>query len=271
MVDNQPTNTPDSGSSRRRRRPPMWRVEVSQVASLSPRMVRVTFTGDDLAEFGWNGPAAHIKLMFPEEGQTEPTPPQQGGPRPIMRTYTPRRFDPTVPELDVEFVLHGPGPASTWAAQAKPGQILIVAGPGPNYTIDPEADWYLLAADDTAIPAISTILDVLPEGKRVIVLLEVVDAKEERPLDTAADLDITWLHRGDDPSQAGIALENAIRALDFPGGAGQIYVGCEATAMRRIKRHLLQERNYDKSAVVTRGYWKLGASDHPDRDYGDDA
>ena len=71
------------------------RIQVIKVNRLTPHMVRVSFTGDDLAAFGWNGPAAHIKLIFPEDGQTEPTPPQPDGPRPnTIRTYTPRRFDP---------------------------------------------------------------------------------------------------------------------------------------------------------------------------------
>ena len=232
-------------------------------------MVRVTFTGDDLHAFGWNGPAAHIKLIFPEEGQTEPPMPQPDGPRATrMRTYTPRRFDPAVPELDVEFVLHGDGPASNWAAQAKPGQALILGGPGPNYQIDLDAEWFLLAGDEATLPAIETILEALPADARVYVLLEVADAHEERPLATAAQLDITWLHRGAQPADK--ALEDAIRTIQLPAGNGRIYVGCEAAAMRRIRKHLLQERGLDPATIVTRGYWKLGSVDYTDHDYGTD-
>ena len=98
------------------RRRVLRRVQVTRIIQLSSRMVRVTFTGDDLVAFAWNGPAAHIKLIFPEDGQAEPSMPQPDGPRSTRtRTYTPRRFDPTIPELDVEFVLHGHGPASSWA------------------------------------------------------------------------------------------------------------------------------------------------------------
>ncbi|HEU5099402.1 MAG TPA: siderophore-interacting protein [Roseiflexaceae bacterium] len=252
-----------------RRRRVMRRVRVTRVEQLSPRMVRVTFTGDDLGAFAWNGPAAHIKLIFPEDGQDEPPMPQPDGPRSTrMRTYTPRRFDPAVPELDVEFVLHGDGPASAWAAQAKEGQALILAGPGPNYQIDPDADWFLLAGDDAALPAIETILDALPAQARVRVLLEVADEHERRPLSTAAQLYITWLHRGAD--QVDAALEEAVRALQLPAGNGRIYVGCEAAAMRRIRKHLLQERGLNPAAIVTRGYWKLGAIDYTDHDYGTD-
>jgi NADPH-dependent ferric siderophore reductase len=255
-----------------RRRRVMRRVQVTHVEQLSPRMVRVTFTGDDLGAFAWNGPAAHIKLIFPEDGQAEPPMPQPDGPRSTrMRTYTPRRFDPAVPELDVDFVLHGDGPASAWAAQAKVGQALILAGPGPNYQIDPDADWFLLAGDDAALPAIETILDALPAEAQVRVLLEVVDEHEERPLSTAAQLDITWLHRAAYSAQVGIALENAVRTMQLPTGNGRVYIGCEAAAMRRIRKHLLQERGLDPATIVTRGYWRLGAVDYTDHDYGTDS
>jgi NADPH-dependent ferric siderophore reductase len=233
-------------------------------------MVHVTFTGDDLGAFGWNGPAAHIKLIFPEEGQAEPAMPQPDGPRSTrMRTYTPRRFDPAVPELDVDFVLHGDGPASSWAAQAQAGQALILAGPGPSYQIDPDADWFVLAGDDAALPAIETILDVLPAGTRVRVLLEVADEHEQRPLPSAAQLDIGWLHRGAQAADA--LLEDAVRTMQLPAGSGRVYVGCEAAAMRRIRTHLLQDRGLDPATIVTRGYWKLGAVDYTDHDYGTDS
>lgn len=270
MTTDQPTPAPDAAAPPPRRRV-MRRVWVSRVAQLSPRMVRVTFTGDDLAAFAWNGPAAHIKLIFPEEGQAEPVMPQPDGPRSTrMRTYTPRRFDPAVPELDVEFVLHGEGPASQWAGQVQPGQGLILGGPGPNYAIDPDADWFLLVGDEAALPALETILDALPAHVQARVLVEVADEHEERPLATAAQLNLTWLHHVPHPAQANLALEAAIRGVQLPAGNGRIYVGCEAAAMRRIRGHLLLERGLDSARIVTRGYWKLGAVNYTDHDYGTD-
>ncbi|MEJ1966390.1 MAG: siderophore-interacting protein [Gammaproteobacteria bacterium] len=77
---------------------------MKRVVHLTPRMVRVTFTSPELADFGWNGPAAHIKLIF---AQTTPGAdagaPASQAPRPTMRTYTPRRFDRDARELDVDF------------------------------------------------------------------------------------------------------------------------------------------------------------------------
>jgi NADPH-dependent ferric siderophore reductase len=129
----------------------------------------------------------------------------------------------------------------------------------------------VLAGDDAALPAIETILDALPAEARVRVLLEVADEHEQRPLSTAAQLDITWLHRGAHPDQADTALEEALRMIELPAGNGRIYVGCEAAAMRRIRKHLLHERGLDPATIVTRGYWKLGAVDYTDHDYGTDS
>ncbi len=251
-----------------RPRKPRYRVEVKRVRRLTPRMVRVTFTSGELGGFGWNGPAAHIKLIFESEPQGAAP---EGGVRPTMRTYTPRRFDAEARELDVEFVIHGEGPGSAWAAQAEAGQSLTIAGPGRSYAVDPAAEWYLLAGDDTAIPAVATILESLPPGIQVHVLLEVVDQAEEHPLE-AADRrpEILWVRRGADPRNAGGELETAIRRMPLPAGAGRIYVACEAEAMRRIRRHLLSERQFPRMHLTTRGYWRCGEADHPDRDYGED-
>lgn len=245
------------------------RIKVTRVKQLTPHMVRVTFTGDDLAAFAWNGPAAHIKLIFPEDGQSEPSMPDPDGPRPTrIRTYTPRRFDPSAPELDVEFVLHGVGPASNWAALAQEGQVLVVGGPGRNYEIDRSADWILLVGDDTAIPAISTILEALPATMKAYVILEVSDALEERELNSPAQVDITWLHRGS--AQPDIILEQALRNFQLPAGDGRVYVGAEASVMRRMRQYLLKDLGLDASRIITRGYWKVGDTNYPDHDYGTD-
>jgi NADPH-dependent ferric siderophore reductase len=252
-----------------RARKPRYTVSVRRVAKLTPRMVRVTFGGEALEGFIWNGPAAHLKLIFAEAAADRPG--GESPARPIMRTYTPRRFDAAARELVVDFVIHGAGPASDWAAQASPGQTLTLAGPGRSYAVDPAANWYLLVGDDTAIPAIGTILEALPAAAPKRVLLEVADASEQHPPDAPlAGTELTWLLRGADAARAGQALEAAVRALDWPAGSGRVYVACEAAAMRRIRQHLLHDRGMPREHLVTRGYWKLGETDHPDRDYGED-
>src|SRR2546426_3121875 len=151
-------DTPSTDKAPRRRSPPR-RVVVARVQTLSPAMRRITLAGAELAGFAASAPASYVKLIFPEPGEREPVPPSPDGPRAMnMRTYTPRRFDAQALELDVDFVLHGVGPASNWAEQAQPGQPLLLMGPGPGYTTDPDTSSYLLIGDDSALPAIETIL-----------------------------------------------------------------------------------------------------------------
>lgn len=263
----QPTETPPK---RTRPRPNPRRITVRQVQQLSPRMRRVTFEGDDLSSFVWSGPAAHMKVIFPEPGGDVVPEYSPDGPRPTtMRTYTPRRFDAAAHTLEVDFVVHGEGPASTWIAQAQVGQQLVMMGPAPGYSVDPDADWYVLAGDDAALPAIETLLEAIPEGARVSVFLEVVADDEIRTLPGAKHADVRWLTR-DAAQPAGSALLEALAAFSWPIGEGRIYVGCEAEAMRRIRRVVVEASGLDRDRVITRGYWRIGAVNHPDHDYAKD-
>jgi NADPH-dependent ferric siderophore reductase len=232
----------------------------------------VTFGGEELAGFEMRGPATHIKVLFGREGEDGVVLPewgpegpmlQEGQSMPPSRTYTPRRWDEARRELTVEFMLHGDGLASTWAQSAKAGDVVAVTLPGGPYVIDAEADWYLLGGDESALPALETILEELPAGKPVHVMVE-ADAGEERKLGATS---VRWLH-GDAGRESGAALEQAIRGFEAPAGSGRVWVGCEAETMRSIRKHLLFERGFDRSAIHTHGYWKKGAANHPDHDVG---
>jgi NADPH-dependent ferric siderophore reductase len=257
-----------------RPRPNPRAITVLGVQQLSPRMRRVTFGGEHLATFAWSGPAAHIKIIFPEPGLGLDTValPEPEGPRPATtRTYTPRRFDPDKLTLEVDFVLHGHGPASTWASQARAGQQLVMMGPGPGYAIDDEAAWYVLAGDDAALPAIETILAALPPAMPVTVLLEVGGTDEARPLAGPPHTEVRWYTRdGTDPDAPGSQLLAALNDFAWPEGDGRVYVGCESNAMRTIRHNVIEATGLDRSRVVARGYWRVGAVNHPDRDYAED-
>ncbi|MDP3166922.1 MAG: siderophore-interacting protein [Hydrogenophaga sp.] len=265
-----PSAAPSPEAPARKRRPPR-RVEVSRVEILSPAMRRVTLTGAELEGFPPVGPASYIKLIFPEPGQTEPTRPLPDGPRAVsMRTYTPLAMRPEALEVDVDFVLHGEGPASTWAAQASVGQVLYLMGPGPGYAPDAGCSHHLLLADDSALPAVETILAALPATARAQVLVEVISGAEQRPLHSAAQLDVSWLVRGTDHRLAGQPLAAALHALAPVGPDTRIYLACEAAAMRRLRLQLVEVLGVNRSQIVGRGYWKLDVINHPDHDYGDD-
>jgi NADPH-dependent ferric siderophore reductase len=260
--------SPEAPRPRRRPSNPR-RISVVAVKQLSPRMRRVTFGGSDLSTFAWSGPAAHIKIIFPEPGLGLDTValPDPEGPRPTTtRTYTPRRFDPATQTLEVDFALHGPGPAATWAEQAKVGQQLVLMGPAPGYAVDTEAPWYVILGDDAALPAIETILEALPAATRTTVLVEVVAGDEARPLAGPAQTDVRWLVRKDGTAP-GSALHAGLEGFAWPAGPCSVYVGCEAIAMRQLRAEILAASGLERSHVIARGYWRTGAVNHPDHDY----
>ena len=263
------------GGQARRRKPPR-RAQVVAIERITPRLVSVWVGGDALNGFRIEAPTSHIKVFLPAPGQDalvlpEYTPdgpawPEEGE-RPSVRTYTPRRFDESAQTLEVQFVLHGAGPASEWAERASAGDQLAIGGPGGRFAWDPSVERWWIAGDESAIPAVGTLLDALPGSAIADVHLEIAGPDDEIELPTAAKAAITWHHRRA-PDAWGEELYD-VAQNSLPDGA-QVWVACEAAAVRRIRRYLIAERNLPARELVTRGYWRLGEANHPDHDYGDD-
>jgi NADPH-dependent ferric siderophore reductase len=172
--------------------------------------------------------------------------------------------------MDIDFVLHGGGLVGSWAARAKPGDTIMVGGHSGPYHPDPTADWHLLVGDESALPAIATILEVLPATTRAEVYVEVASTASEQPLESPAQLHVTWLHRDDHSKPVGQTLATAVHDAALPEGSGRAWVACEAMAMRAIRRDLL-DRGLAPATLYTRGYWQLDEANHPDHDTGEDA
>lgn len=209
-------------------------------------------------------PAASVRLLLPPPGTTELLVPSwtgnefllPDGTRPVIRTLTPRRMDVDTLELDLDIVLHGNGAVSTWAEAAAPGDPAAVSGPGRGYAIDPDTPAFLLAGDETAMPAIGQLLEVLPGEAAVNVHIEVADAHARIPLPAHPNATIEW--RGMQPgSTPGDTLVAAVRAAELAPGT-RLWAAGEAASMQRIRRHLFEERGFPRNHATVRGYWKHG-------------
>jgi len=255
-------------TTRVRREPPRFRrVAVRRVAPLSPRMVGVTVAGPELEGFAVDDPAASVRLLLPPPGERRLVMPTWNGNefrladgrRAPIRTLTPRRLDPEALELDVEVVVHGGGAASAWAEAAEPGDEAAVSGPGRGYAIDPGATSFLLAGDETAIPAISQLLEAIGPEASVQVRIEVVApaGRLELPHHPGAVVEWCDLAAGAAP---GDALVAAVTSAEVAADA-HVWVAGEAAAVQRIRRHLFDERGLDRSQAHVRGYWKAGRTE----------
>lgn len=292
-----------------------YRACVSRVDRLAPHFVRVTFEGDELAHFGTAGLDQRIKVVLPHAdgsfsdfGQHEEAgdwyerwralPEHERNP---FRTYTVRRIDPDARELTIDFVVHhDAGPAGAWAEAAAAGQNLIIVGPDQR---SPHSggglDWHpgnasrvLLVGDETAAPAIGSILETLDESFDVDAFIEVPTAADFSPYACRPEFRVRWLARED--RAHGDALIEAVtdwaersdevlaRAAaprhqevddidvdtqllwDSPeDGEGEFYawIAGEAATVKQLRRMLVTGRGVDRKRVAFMGYWRLGQSE----------
>lgn len=244
-------------------------LQVRRVTDVSPFLRRVTLHGDDLQDFVSASFDDHVKLFFPLPGQSQPTLPTateqgivfpEGVTRPPARDYTPRRFDAQARELDIEFALHGDGPAADWAARAAPGDWLGVGGPRGSFVVPTQFDWHVLIGDETALPAIARRLAELPATVRAMVVAEVASAAGEIALPSAAQVDVQWLHRHDAPAGDPERLVAAAQTLTLPAGEGYVWVAAESGVARALRAVMVDHHGVAKSRIRAAAYWKRGAA-----------
>ncbi|RLV57242.1 siderophore-interacting protein [Aeromicrobium phragmitis] len=243
-------------------------LRVVRVSDVSPAMRRVTLTGEQLAgfeveggrlpEFRSDGFDDHVKLLVPIEGSERPPLPIQGpdrlewgaaGGRPIAKDYTPRRYDPTTLELDLDFVRHGDGFAAEWAERVTPGDPAWIVGPTRSLLLPQGQDWMLVAGDETALPAIGRLLEEWPEGWRGQVVVELTDAAHTQDLAQPPGVEIQW-------AVGPEAWIEAVRKLDWWPGEAFCWVAGETRTIRQVRDFLKNERDVARDCLDVTGYWR---------------
>ncbi len=254
-------------SARVRREPPRFRpVSVSGVEPVTPRLLRITLSGPELEGLTVEQPAASVRLLLPSPGTHELVAPTWNGNefrlpdgrRPTIRTFTPFRVNPEARELDLEIVVHGHGAASEWAAAADTGDTAAIAGPGRGYAIDRDAPAFLLAGDETAIPAMSQLLREIPAETPIEVHVEIAHADAELALPDHPRATVEW-HELPAGASPGDALVDAVRVADIAPDT-RVWAAGEAASVQRIRRHLFDDRGIPRAQTSVRGYWKHGRS-----------
>jgi NADPH-dependent ferric siderophore reductase len=320
-----PTNAPAAGATAVE---PLFRLfDVTVVATerVSPAFVRVTFGGGALDDFAWDGLDQRIKLLFPNDQGEYPAMRAKDPSwyaqwaalpddvRPPMRTYTirDRREGFRGAEVDVDFALHADtaGPAATWAASAAPGMPLRMLGPNARAERDHGAiGWippagatrFVLAGDETALPAMAGILASIPTDAATTVFVELPHPDDLAALDVPAHVDVAYVRRDGEP---GTALADAVcdafpAAAAVPGAgfaepddvdietqvlwevpgidpltggridgdarraSAYVWLAGEAAAIKRIRRHLVRDVGFDRQAVSFMGYWRRGRAEY---------
>jgi len=299
-------------------------IEAVTVERLSPTYVRVEFGAPQLADLGVDGPFydQRIKLILPNdrgelssfEGADESwfatwreIPPAERG---HMRTYTIREVRGSGPQttIVVDFVLHGAdgatGPGSAWASTARPGDRLVTLAPrrgvpfGGIEFAPGNARHILLAADETAVPAVCSILEDLLDGTRGTAFLEVPEVGDVLDVRVPDGMEVVWLPRSgaglgdrlhpavlehlgtpvpgrievpedeilDDLwetptwSSSGEAVDPAVTTVGHDLDGIYAWIAGESGVVTGLRRHLVKDLGIDRHQVAFMGYWRQGVA-----------
>jgi NADPH-dependent ferric siderophore reductase len=232
-----------------------WHLAIVEATNITPHMRRIVFSCADIAEMKLKPGQSAVLLLAETDGDF------------LKRHYTIRALDRAARRLTIDFVLHGDTPGANWARQAKPGDEVDALGPRGHVWLHPEADWHLFAGDETALPAISAMLEGLRPGDSATAIIEVESKAEEQKLASPADARITWLHRNGPPKPGSRPLIDALASIALPEGRKvHAYLAGE-TGTVRAQRHGLIARGLAKEQISAEGYWRpgrIGSHDHVD-------
>lgn len=235
-------------------RPAPRRFEVTGSRTVTPNMLRITLGGEGMETFPAGQQGGYVKLMLDPQPDSE---------KPTVRTYTVRsqRAD----GIDVDFALHGvgtanAGPATEWAMNAQVGQMISVGGPGPAKPLPEGADWYIVAGDMTALPAISVNLEALPRSARGVAVIEIQHDEDRQAIDAPVGIDIHWLVNPETGARPEL-LADHVRSLGWREGRTYAWAACEFSAMRALRAYLREERGLGPADLYISSYWKAGVTE----------
>ncbi|MCC3276684.1 siderophore-interacting protein [Arthrobacter sp. zg-Y20] len=269
MPETPPRQQPGDSAPRKPR--PLVTLEVLRREQISEHMVRIVAGGSGFDRFTPSTCAdAYCKIWFgpdgaPIDGTEDLESIRARSERdqwPVSRTYTIRSVDRLAREISIDFVVHGDeGLAGPWAARAQAGQHLTFSGPGGAFNPSPDADWYLLAGDESALPAIATVLRALPADAVGQAFVEVAGPGDRQQISKPAGVEVTWLYRGSTPAGRSGLLAEALAAAQWQDGTVQVFAHGEREAMKALRDILFSHRGLERSQVSLSGYWAAGRTE----------
>jgi NADPH-dependent ferric siderophore reductase len=184
-----------------------YHVQVLKTQSITPHMRRLALYGEALQSFPPNEQSGYVKMLF--------TPTDH--PKVVLRSFTIRAFDEQQSQLTLDIVDHGDkGVAAKWLSQCQPGDDVIVRGPGEKKLVNPDADWFFLAGDMTALPAIAVNLEALPDDARGYTIIQIRAEEDKQLIGAPKGVQLQWLIRN--KPEDSTKLMHAIRQKPWLSG-----------------------------------------------------
>lgn len=229
---------------------------VKRKVYLTPHYIQIIVESDDLHLFSAVTVGANNKIFISGK---------EAEPATIRRTYTLRALNLEAGEMRIDFVAHGEeGPASAWAIHAKEGDQLEIAMKARKNPLYPQADWYLLTGDHTALPVISVMIESLPATAKGIALIEVASPEDVIDIQTDSALKICWIfndHSSIDQYTASKQLYESVTSIPLPENVTKyVFAAAEAEVIKNLREYF-KLKELKREELSAHAYWKKGVSE----------
>tara|TARA_B100000886_G_scaffold306625_1_gene239095 strand:- start:8 stop:916 length:909 start_codon:yes stop_codon:yes gene_type:complete len=242
-------------------------ITVKKVKRITPNMLRVTFYCPSLEEMDSSRQGAHCKILLPKPKTSlkdfkeiisiKPKD-LRIDERPARRTYTVRFFRKESMEMDIDFVDHGDeGPASSWARNAKQGSYVGLLGPAFPKIRDFYADWYLVAADMSALPVAAATIEAMPINAKGVAVFEITSESDKQDIKAPPGIKFFWINHPNAHSPS-IAQLSFIKELEWKTGIVQTCIAGESGLIKQLRNYLIKEKFLPNQDTYISGYWKIG-------------
>lgn len=239
---------------------------ITRVERLNNQLVRLIAGAPNLDGYRSNSALDEYVKVFVADPSLGLTPPydvralRHRLPReqvPRSKSYTVRWVDPLLNELAIDFVVHGePGTVGYWASLAQPGDPLVISSARSKASLSLTADYYVLAADEAGLPAISKVLEALPSDAEGTALFEVADDHATFDVKHPEGFVIRWLSRDAVPAGKSNVLPLALQSLPLPAGQVGVIAHAERSSIKAINR-ITEYWHLNKRSSHISSYWTL--------------
>lgn len=233
-------------------------VRVVSTEQMNSIYLRVRVAGDDLAGFAEGG--MHFRLLLPPDSDQMPIYPVVGakgrtvwpkGEQALHKpVYTTRNIDVAGGVLDFDVFVHEGGRTTQWAHSVQPGDEVALIGPGGGDI--PEAGTLLMAGDETAVPAVSRILEMVPDETIGTAFLMVPDPAAIIPFAHPVNFKVNWLCRNAEPG----TLLDALKAVSLPDADRFVWFAGERREAQAAREHFKKRLGLDASESYLAAFWK---------------
>lgn len=225
-------------------------VVVTGIEDFTEHYRRIRFNGPELlSELDEVFPTLWVRLWFPH--------PEKGEGHVSQRGYTFVDIDLTSGDFSLDFVLHGDvGPAARWAATATPGTRIEAALTPARIDLPGTTNHLVLAGDLTALPAINSWLETVPDEVRITAVIEdgISDGSGLPAVDHPG-LERTWIRAG---SRPGVALAEHLRALDLRSEGLYAWAAGEKGLIKNVRTVLRNDLGLKRDQHFSQFYWFEG-------------